>query len=119
MQAHVLIVEDDPILRDRIARSLAEYEVSLAEDGEAAIEFLWNRSFDAIVLDLMLPRLSGYDVIRHLTMRTPELLRRTIITTGAVDGTLTYLQTEDVFALLRKPFALEELNATLVRLLEQ
>ena len=97
-------------MRSLLRRQFADWEIVEAEDGEAGIERLWNEKFDVVLLDLMLPRMSGYDVIRHLSMRDPETLRRTIIITAADEATLSFFNEGDVAAIFRKPLKLEELR---------
>ena len=66
----VLIVEDEEHLADGLRFNLEAdgYEVETAYDGEAALEkfFVENKSFDAIVLDVMMPRKNGFEVARAL-----------------------------------------------------
>ncbi|MBI2212971.1 MAG: response regulator [Acidobacteria bacterium] len=106
----ILVVEDDPLLSDRIELVLQSLgSVKTVVDGEGAISELFTGFFDAIVLDLMLPRLSGFDVIRHLMMRRPDLLKSTIIVTGAQDSTLQFIDANELYAVLHKPFDFNEL----------
>jgi DNA-binding response OmpR family regulator len=101
----VILVEDDPVIAARIEAVLAKTcDVTIAPDGESAIEHLWSGSYDCILLDLMLPRLSGFDVVRHLMMRRPELLKATVIMTAATDASLQFIDPTVVARVLRKPF---------------
>jgi DNA-binding response OmpR family regulator len=106
----LLVVEDDPLLSDRMELVLQSLgNVTTVVDGEGAISHLFTGHFDAIVLDLMLPRLSGFDVIRHLMMRRPELLKSTIVVSGAEDATLQFIDANELYAVLHKPFDFNEL----------
>ncbi len=62
----ILLVDDDPVVRRIYERSLAKcgFEIALAEDGLAAIRILRARKIDVVVLDLMMPRLGGADVMK-------------------------------------------------------
>jgi len=101
----VILVEDDPVIAARIEAVLARTcDVTIAPDGESAIEHLWSGNYDCILLDLMLPRLSGFDVVRHLMMRRPELLKATVIMTAATDASLQFIDPTVVAKVLRKPF---------------
>jgi len=103
----VLLIEDEALIASRIEAALvATSTVTLADDGESAIEKLWTGSYDCILLDLMLPRLSGFDVVRHLMMRRPELLKATVIMTAAGDASLQFIDPTAVGKVLRKPFDL-------------
>lgn len=64
----VLVAEDDPSVRLTIALVLEDegFEVVLAEDGERALDMAFTRSPDAILLDLMMPKLDGEQVISRL-----------------------------------------------------
>jgi two-component system response regulator MtrA len=70
--AKVLIVEDDPSVRESTALVLerAGLEVTGAENGETALDLLHGDGFDAVVLDLMLPGIDGFEVCRRLRKRT-------------------------------------------------
>ena len=74
----VLIVEDEPDLLMGLAKALREegYAVDTAEDGEEGFYKAENWSYDAIVLDVMLPRLDGWEVLRRLRKikKTPVLI---------------------------------------------
>lgn len=101
----ILLVEDDPVISDRIAHVLTPFsDVVMVSDGEAAIEKLWSETFDVILLDLMLPRLSGFDVIRHLMMHRPELLKSTVVSSAATDQSLQFIDEKAVHRVVRKPF---------------
>ncbi|HEX7150950.1 MAG TPA: response regulator transcription factor, partial [Thermoanaerobaculia bacterium] len=68
MRRRILLVEDDPKTRAMLALYLERegYEVATAEDGVRALEVAREREPHLVVLDLMLPRLSGLDVCRNL-----------------------------------------------------
>ncbi len=74
----LLVIEDEPDLLRGLARALREegYAVDLAEDGEDGLFKAESVNYDAIVLDVMLPRLDGWEVLRRLreTKKTPVLL---------------------------------------------
>jgi DNA-binding response OmpR family regulator len=64
----VLVVDDEPMVRDVLARYLARdgFEVETASDGEAALAAFDEAAPDLVLLDLMLPRLDGFEVFRRL-----------------------------------------------------
>ena len=65
-EARILLVEDDEILRELIGRNLSirHHEVSFAVDAESALRHLRSTAFDLIILDINLPDLSGWEVLR-------------------------------------------------------
>jgi two-component system alkaline phosphatase synthesis response regulator PhoP len=68
MRRRILLVEDDPTLRQALTFNLTRegYEVSSAADGEAALEAARNQRLDLVILDVMLPGMSGVEVLRVL-----------------------------------------------------
>lgn len=66
--ALVLVVDDNEMNRDMLSRRLQrqKYIVSVAEDGEQALEMVQDQPYDLILLDIMMPKLSGYDVLERL-----------------------------------------------------
>ncbi len=78
-RARLLVIEDDATLRDGLRAALRseDFEVHTASDGEAGARRLAEEQFDLVLLDLMLPRRSGLDVLRGLRARdtdTPVLI---------------------------------------------
>lgn len=114
---NVLLVEDEPVIAARIESVLAgSARVTTVENGDAAIEHLLSEGYDCLLLDLTLPRLSGFDVLRHLMLRQPELLRATIVMTAASDESLQFIDRDQVAGILRKPFEVGLLPAMVERI---
>jgi len=108
----ILIVEDDPVLADGLTRSLrgSDYAVDSAIDGGEADHVLSTQSYDLVILDLGLPKLEGYEVLRRLRRRgskTPVLILTAFDT---LDDRVKGLDLggDDY---LTKPFDLPELEA--------
>ena len=112
----ILIVEDDEALRTLFVAILQRhgYCLEFVTDGAQALDRLASSNYSVILLDLMMPVKNGFDVLEHFSQSQPHLLRRTIVTTGASERDLTKLDRTRVFALLRKPFDVEELVATIL-----
>jgi DNA-binding response OmpR family regulator len=116
----LLIVEDNPRLRHSIKLSLEEsgYVVDAAADGVEGQEFAELTPYDAIVLDIMLPKRDGLEVCRNLRsqrLRTPILL---LTARDAVEDRVKGLDSgADDY--LVKPFSLDELLARLRALLRR
>ncbi|HEV2755626.1 MAG TPA: response regulator transcription factor [Actinomycetota bacterium] len=64
----VLVVDDEPLVREILGRYLERegYDVVLAEDGEAALASFAGAAPDLVLLDLMLPKLDGFEVFEHI-----------------------------------------------------
>ena len=71
--SRVLVVDDEPMVRDVLVRylSLDGFEVSEAADGRSALERITENAPDLVVLDLMLPEIDGYEVLRRLRASSP------------------------------------------------
>jgi len=83
----VLMVEDDQATLSLLAAigRREGFEVLLAEDGAKALAIVTQNPVDAVVLDLLLPEISGLDILRYFKRRMPTLLERTIVITAAAE----------------------------------
>ena len=116
----ILIAEDETRLAKNVAEALEleHYNTTVVHDGEAALDAATQHTFDLIILDIMMPKLDGLDVLdrlRGLGVQTPIMLLTALSTvenrvTGLDMGADDYLP---------KPFALEELLARVRALLRR
>jgi two-component system, OmpR family, response regulator MprA len=116
----ILVVDDDRAVRESLRRSLAfnGYQVDLATDGHAALEAVGAARPDAMVLDVMMPRLDGLEVCRRLRGSGDDLPILVLTARDAVSDRVAGLDAgADDY--LPKPFALEELLARLRALLRR
>ncbi|HEY9414629.1 MAG TPA: response regulator transcription factor, partial [Pseudonocardia sp.] len=115
-----LVVDDDRAVRESLRRSLAfnGYQVELAGDGQAALAAILDSRPDALVLDVMMPRLDGLEVCRRLRGAGDDLPILVLTARDAVSDRVAGLDAgADDY--LPKPFALEELLARLRALLRR
>ena len=84
MRPRALVVEDDPATQRLLAAILQSEgaDVDTADNGEVAVELLTSRSYAVVLLDLVLPRLSGTAVMEHLRATKPSMLENVIVVTG-------------------------------------
>ena len=107
----VLLVDDDSLVRQAIARALRpHHDVTSVDGGAAALETLMTGSFDAIVCDVMMPEMSGRELFERIAEVHPGLERRLVFITGGtftaeLDAFLDSTKTRR----LTKPFELAEL----------
>ena len=116
----ILVVDDDKSVRESLRRSLAfnGYQVDLAPDGQAALDAVIAHRPDAMVLDVMMPRLDGLEVCRRMRAAGDELPILVLTARDAVSDRVAGLDAgADDY--LPKPFALEELLARLRALLRR
>src|SRR3954469_6896135 len=108
----ILIVEDDPVLADGLTRSLrqSEFAVDCARDGEEADHILTAQNYDLVILDLGLPKLDGFDVLKRLRRRAAAV---PVLVLTARDALSDRVKGLDLGAddYLTKPFDLPELEA--------
>jgi DNA-binding response OmpR family regulator len=119
--AEVLITDDSPVLRALMVRALTTigHKVTIAEDGQVAIELLDKWAPDLMVLDVEMPRLDGYGVLRE--MRRRGLFRHTrvlMLTSLSKEKDWYKAYKHGAHQYLTKPFKPEELAETVVWLLE-
>jgi DNA-binding response OmpR family regulator len=107
---HVLVVEDDPWIAWMVADELTERgcEVRTATDGAEALHEVEENRPDVIVLDLMLPRMHGWDFVDQYQQHTGGT-RLPIIVVSAAGAVPQSMEKRGVRHYLRKPFDLEEL----------
>ena len=104
----ILAVEDEPAMAELLQSALSEegHTVTVARDGQEALDVAKSSGFDLMVLDLMLPRLSGFDVaqqLRRVGIQTP------ILVLTARDASVDIVKALDAGAddYLTKPFSLD------------
>jgi two-component system OmpR family response regulator len=111
-QPELLVVDDEQFLRDAVAASLRflGFEVAAAENGTDALRLARNRQFDLVVLDVMLPDIDGFEIVRRLRgegNRVPVIFLTARDTQADKIAGLT-IGGDDY---MTKPFGLEELAA--------
>src|SRR5919112_1437765 len=111
---HILVVDDDQAVRDSLKRSLEYngYEVSAAEDGVQALARLAAVRPDAVIMDVMMPRLDGLETTRMLRSAGNDVPILVLTARDAIGDRVDGLDAgaDDYMA---KPFALDELLARL------
>jgi DNA-binding response OmpR family regulator len=118
VKKNILVVDDEHSLRTAICAQLKEqgYGVSSAEDGEVAIEMLRSQTFDLILLDLNMPNVDGFEVLRFAKQKYPKT--KAVMMTGFADLN-NALDSRGLGAdhFIAKPFERKELLSVIHRLL--
>ena len=116
----ILVVDDEPDLLEQLRETLTSqrYDVDTADDGESALDKLFDNPYDLIILDIMLPKVDGLSIlqeIRKAKIKTPVLM---LTSKGTVEDKIQGLDygADDYLA---KPFALAELMARVRSLLRR
>ena len=118
--SRILVVEDDPAILRGLADTLRReaYEVLTAADGESGYRLVREKHPDLLILDLMLPKLSGYEICRQMRaegLRTPIL----ILTARGDEGDRVLGLDLGADDYVSKPFSLRELLARVRALLRR
>lgn len=100
----ILVVDDDPAIRTllRLVASRAGFDVHVAPDGKQAIDLIASERYHVMLLDLMMPIMSGYEVLARLDgiPSAPPV----IIVSAMVEGRPSALDSARVHGILHKPF---------------
>ena len=110
----ILVVDDDPIIRDVLVEALQDegYEVVPCRDGQEALEVIAERVPDLILLDLMMPRVDGWE-FRKRQLEMQSLRDVPVIVLTAVRGLEEHIATLRPAAAMPKPFHLGTLLQTI------
>jgi CheY-like chemotaxis protein len=108
---HVLIVEDDPATRVLLeaVTARAGLSVTSAGDGQEALDMLEQVDPDVLLLDVVLPKLSGVDVLHRLAETRRDLLPRTVLLTASTELAAELIPADQIWALVRKPVDVQSL----------
>jgi len=112
----ILVVDDDPMVRRSLRRSLSKHDVTLAHTGERGLEACADELYDLILCDVMMPGISGTEFLTQLAESKPHQAERVVLITG---GVFTPEERKRVDAMgarvLQKPITPEQLDETLAR----
>ena len=100
----LLIVDDETAIRRLLARiaERAGFQVDTAKDGIEALELLAKKTYVIAIVDLMMPRLSGYELVQHISTMNPRPV--VLVATALTNGDTATLDDSLVRRVIRKPF---------------
>src|SRR5207245_7828601 len=116
----VLVAEDDGEVRALVGAVVRQsgHKIEFAADGHEAIERLSRGDYDIVLLDLMMPKASGFEVLAWMHRAKPGVAKRSVIVlTAMAEKDLHNLGDGRVFAILRKPFDINDLQAKIAEAL--
>ncbi|MFP3929310.1 MAG: response regulator [Desulfobacteraceae bacterium] len=116
----VLIVDDEPRMCQSLSMLLSknDYDIRTANSGSEAMGWMSKEAFDAAILDIMLPDMSGHQLMEYLKERFPEIYVIMITGNASLDSALQALR-QGAFDYLKKPFEFAQLVNTLQNALSQ
>ena len=108
-ERRVLVADDDLMIRKMIIKVLERegYAVEEAKDGAEAIEHCQTASFDAILLDMMMPRIDGFHVLEWMRENRPDLIDRVLVMTAFTRTAAQRANSQ--IPIVYKPFDLHDL----------
>jgi DNA-binding response OmpR family regulator len=115
----ILLVDDDREIIEsvRIALEAGGYEVLIARDGNQGLALAERENPDLVVLDMMMPKRSGFLVLEKLRRTRPIPMRIIMVTANEGNRHKAYAETLGVDDYIRKPFAMDRLLSSVERLL--
>lgn len=122
MSARVLVVDDDPAILKVLVQTLQleDYEVVQANNGEEALEVLSRETPDLVVLDVMMPKKDGYEVLKEIRA-DPRMAEMPVVMLTAKSSTEDMWEgwQKGVDYYMTKPFDVEELLRFMEHVLSQ
>ncbi len=116
----ILLAEDERDLSDAIVRVLKmnKYDVDAAYDGQEALDMVYDNDYDALILDVMMPKKSGFEVVKELRKEGNNIPVMILTAKSEIDDRVTGLDcgADDY---LTKPFAVKEMLARLRAILRR
>ncbi len=115
----ILIIDDDQEITEsmRLTLEMRGYEVFNATDGNQGLLMTEQKKPDLIILDMMMPKRSGFLVLENLRRTLPVPIRVIMITANEGNRHKSYAETLGVDDYIRKPFPMDRLLASVERLL--
>ncbi len=117
---NILIVDDEEIARDALSDLLRRegFHPQAVRTGEEALLLLEREEVDVILLDIMLPGMGGFEVLRQIRSRDPDQVVIVVTAYSSIEGAITAMR-DGAFHYISKPFKNEEVVLTIRRGLEQ
>jgi len=115
----ILVVDDEKVIRNGCREVLTQdgYEVILAEDGELGLKMIEKAHFDVILLDLMMPGLSGFDVLSHVKALHPDTSIIVITGYATIENSIEAMK-KGAFDFIPKPFSPDQLRVVVSKAIE-
>jgi PAS domain S-box-containing protein len=115
----ILVVDDEKVIREgcREVLALEEFEVLLAENGEQGLEMIEKVHFDVVLLDLMMPGLSGFEVLSRVKALHPDTSIIVITGYATIEHTIEAMK-NGAFDFIPKPFSPDQLRVVVSKAIE-
>jgi len=115
----ILVVDDEKVIREGCHEALSSegFNVILAENGEQGLKMIGKEHFDIILLDLMMPGLSGFDVLSHVKKLHPDTVIIVITGYATIEHSIEAMK-NGAFDFIPKPFSPDQLRVMVSKAIE-
>ena len=119
LKPSILVIDDEKRIRDACCKILTQagFEVAVAEDGIIGLEMIEREHFDIILLDLMMPSLSGFDVLARVRALHPDTSIIVISGYATVEHSIEAMK-KGAFDFIPKPFSPDQLRVVVAKAIE-
>jgi PAS domain S-box-containing protein len=119
-EAHILVVDDEKIMREGAERILTRegWKTTIAENGERGLELIKNNEFHILLLDLMMPGVSGMEVLKVVRENHPNLLVIVITGYATIENAVDAMKS-GAYDFIPKPFTPDQLRIVVRRALDK
>lgn len=116
---NILVIDDEKVIRNGCHEVLTKegYETILAENGELGLKMIEKAHFDVILLDLMMPGLSGFDVLSHVKALHPDTSIIVITGYATIENSIEAMK-KGAFDFIPKPFSPDQLRVVVSKAIE-
>ncbi|MBX7231403.1 MAG: sigma-54 dependent transcriptional regulator [Bdellovibrionales bacterium] len=118
MKPRILVVDDEESIREFLEIMLRKegYEVTCADDGEMALDFLKKRSFDMIISDMQMPKVSGIELLKEAKTQYPDIVFLLITAFGTTETAVEAMKM-GAYDYILKPFKIDEVRLNIANAL--
>jgi two-component system response regulator PilR (NtrC family) len=118
MKSRVLVVDDEESIREFLEIMLRKegYEVTVAEDGQKALETIKKKSIDLVISDLQMPNMTGIELLRQVRDSYPEMLFMMITAFGTTETAVEAMKL-GAYDYITKPFKIDEVRINIANAL--
>ncbi|MBX9765951.1 MAG: sigma-54 dependent transcriptional regulator [Bdellovibrionales bacterium] len=111
MKSRILVVDDEDSIREFLDIMLRKegYEVTLAEDGQKAVDLLKKKSFDLVISDLQMPKMTGMELLKFAKEQYPDTLFMMITAFGTTESAVEAMKS-GAYDYISKPFKIDEVR---------